>query len=321
MANERKVSYKRAPSEQFLNLLMTGGDLSWLVELCKKPLAGYQHDLHFRSGDEVQIYRGGTRIFSVQRLKNDRIEVPGEIDGAYEKQLQMFSLCQTWDADDPRLRLLVRRYLTNVDVRSSLTKGEGAIQIQWSRAWTFPWAHFDREAVLEGLDQTLPEPTMAVLARIRIDIESGKGEWDELKQSTKRTGGKVDQLAVDEKGRLVVLELKDGSKRDKEVYYAPFQLLQYAWEWHKALRNTPSLRKDLQALIDSRKMVGLTHKDAPELTGGIRTTVGFGFDIPAAGTKERYKKVLKIVNDHLPPSITEIETWAWSENGPYRLPW
>ena len=39
-----------------------------------------------------------------------------------------------------------------------------------------------------------------------------------MKQSTKSTGGEVDQLAVDEKGRLVLLELKDGLKRDKDRF-------------------------------------------------------------------------------------------------------
>lgn len=321
MANKPKVSYKRAPSDKLLKLLMPGGELSWLVELGNKPFSNHQHDAHFRSGDEVHIYRGRTMIFGIQRLKSGGIKVPGTIHETYEKQLGDMGLCRTWNAGDPKLPELLRHYLHKVKVRPSWVTGEGAIQIQWSRVGIYPWAPFDREAVLKGLDPKSPDPRMVALARIAINIEGAKGEWDELKQSTKSSGGEADQLAVDENGRLVLLELKDGSKRDREVYYAPFQLLQYVWEWHKALRNTPSLRKDLQALIDSRKKVGLTHKDASKLTGGIRAAVGFGDDIPSARTKERYKKVLKIVNGHLPPGVPPIETWAWSEDGPYCIGW
>ena len=321
MPKKPKVSYKRAPSEELLRLLMPGGDLSWLIDLGKKEVAGHQHDVHFRKGDEVHIYRGGTRILSIQRLKSGGIKVPGAIYGTYKKQLQRFGLCRTWDAGDPELPELLRHYLHKVKVSPSWVKGEGAVQIQWSRVGIYPWALFDREAVLKGLDTTSPESTMVTLARIAINLEGMKGGWDELKQSTKSSGGEADQLAVDEQGRLVLLELKDGLKRGKDVYFAPFQLLEYVCDWHKTLRNTPGLRQDLQALIESRKKVGLTHKDSPELTGGIRATVGFGYGIPAAKTKERYRKVLEIVNENLPPGVSDIETWAWSENGPFQLPW
>ena len=39
------------------------------------------------------------------------------------------------------------------------------------------------------------------------------------------------------KVRLVVIELKDASKRSTEVYYSPFQLLQYIWEWGSELED------------------------------------------------------------------------------------
>ena len=74
-------------------------------------------------------------------------------------------------------------------------------------------------------------------------------------------------------------------------------------------------------MIDARKKVGLTPKDVSNFKGGIRAAVGFGNDVPTAKTKERYKKVLKIVNEHLPTGVGPIETWAWSDNGPYRLSW
>ena len=96
------------------------------------------------------------------------------------------------------------------------------------------------------------------------------------------------------------------------MYYAPFQLLQYVWEWHSALK---AVQGDLQKMIDARKRVGLTPQDVPDLTGGIRVAVGFGHDTPGGDTKPRYKKVLDIVNQHLPSGVGPIETWKYTDAG------
>ena len=319
MAKKPKVSYNRAPSEELLNLLMPGGNLSWLVELGKEKVAGYQHDVHFRTGDEVQIYRGGTKILSVQRLKDGRIKVPGEIDEAYKKQLQKFGLCRTCDANDLDFQEKVMHFLDGVKVAKKWIQKEGLIQIQWSQA-TNPWTPFDREAVLKGPHQTgasFPQVKKAIDALGKEARESG---W--VKPPEPKDQGELDKLAIDSKGRLVLLELKDAWGEPHEVYYAPFQLLQYVWEWQNVLYR---VQDDLQKIIDARQSVRLMPKNVPNLTGGIRAAVGFGYD-PPRGRNERerkykYKKVLKIVNCHLPPGINSIETWAWSDDGPYCLGW
>ena len=78
MANTPRVSYKRAPSDELLKLLMPGGDLSWLVDLGKKEVADYHHDVHFRSRDEVHVYRGLTMILSIKRLQSDGSKSTGQ---------------------------------------------------------------------------------------------------------------------------------------------------------------------------------------------------------------------------------------------------
>ena len=93
---------------------------------------------------------------------------------------------------------------------------------------------------------------------------------------------------------------------DDRVYYVPFQLLQYAWEWHGALEE---VRADLQELIDARLSVGLTPAGIARLTGGLRAVVGFGTDNRTDEVRRRYGMVLDIVNRYLPPRVAPLETW------------
>lgn len=112
---------------------------------------------------------------------------------------------------------------------------------------------------------------------------------------------------MDADGRLVLLELKDASAGNAPVYYSPFQLLQYVWDWHDALE---CVRGRLQDLIDARVALGLTPGSVPRLTGGVRAAVCFGKDLGTKEVRRRYELVLDVANRHLPPCVPRIETWA-----------
>ena len=142
------------------------------------------------------------------------------------------------------------------------------MQDQWSRV-NFPWTPFDREGVLGGSHRTGRDFSQVKAAQAELNNLATDQGWP----APSATGTAVDQLAVDPEGRLVLLELKDAGKSSSEVYYSPFQLLQYVWEWNEALG---AERSNLQAVIDARVEVGLTAVGVPLLQGGIRAAVGFG---------------------------------------------
>ena len=132
---------------------------------------------------------------------------------------------------------------------------EGSIQARWSRV-SAPWVVFDKEA-------QLAYPSKLARARLlseafRPSVEAARNELHLLAQSRRslpnrrdrwamppkgKTRLKIDQLAVDPAGNLVLLEIKDASGSASGVYYAPFQLLQNVWEWQRAL---PTVRDSLQ---------------------------------------------------------------------------
>ena len=301
--------YNRAPSAQFLELLSPGGFLSPLIGLAGREIDGYRHDVHFRDHNELHTYRGLTSLFAARLLYNSETDLTA--DPAYQAQPRAKNFLRRWNTHESEFSRELERYVNEIRVSSSFLSAEGAVQDRWSRV-SFPWTPFDREGVLGG-------PHRA--GRDFAQVESALAELTELARlhgwaTPSATGTKVDQLAVDPAGRLVLLELKDAAKSTSEVYYSPFQLLQYVWEWNEVLE---MVRSNLQAVIDARAEVGLTPSELHPLEGGIRAAIGFGADLRSAEVRRRYALTLDVVNRYLPDTVAQIETWGINEAGPVPL--
>ena len=311
------ICYPRAPSDRLRELLMQGGFLAPILALNGRMLYGTELDVHFRIKDEIQVYCGLTRVLTVKMLQRPNGYLKIDADGRYTGQAVATDtrLFRCWSIDEVGFGKAIEAYLDRVDVNPSLTTGEGTVQSLWSRVKE-PWIPFDREGRLNYKStehreraERFPEVEAAFKSIQTMAEECG---WKEPRCGAR----KVDQLAIDRQGRLVLLELKDASKKPSEVYYVPFQLLQYVWRWHSALAE---VRDNVQELIEARVDFGLTPPSVPRLTGGIRAVVGFGQDKRTPKVTGRYGKVLDIVNRHLPPGVAPIETWEHPGDKPRRI--
>ena len=298
--------YDRAPSEHLRELLAPGGFLGPLINLRERQVAGLRLDVHLRANDEVHVYCGLTRLMVVRRSVDGTVVVTADL--AYRKQDCDAQFFKEWNGTESNeFAEALEAYLRGVNVRPSFTAGEGKVQALWSRV-TEPWIPFDREAVLGGRSREsqalrAARTELEDLAATQSKSAGPRGKW-----SPPPSGGReIDQLAVDADGRLALLELKDASAGNAPVYYTPFQLLQYVWEWHDALE---CVRGRLQDLIDARVALGLTPGPVPRLTGGIRAAVCFGEDLRTEEVRRRYELVLDVANRHLPPCVPRMETWA-----------
>ena len=302
--------YDRAPSPELQSLLSPGGFLAPLVDLQGEDIAGHFHDVHFRVNDEVHVYRGLTRLVTVSRNVNGEVRLTAH--ATYQSQACARGLFRLWRVDEPGLGEELLHYLRAVKASPSRVVGEGLVQEQWARV-NAPWTPFDREGTLAGPHQMGMDFPRVQSALSRLTDLARSSGW----AAPGGRGTNIDQLAVDPEGRLVLLELKDASKRAAEVYYAPFQLLQYVWEWHAVLEE---VWEDLQALISARVVAGLSPPGTGPLTGGIRAAVGFGADGRSPRVKQRYGAVLEVVNQHLPEGVGPVEAWEFTGAGPRLVP-
>ena len=314
-------AYDRAPSRELQEHLSPGGFLAPLLALSKRKVARCRLDVHLRRCDKVIVYCGLTKLVDVC-LKNGMADVTAQ--RTYTTQPCVGDLFREWNTRESGFEETLSDYLDNVVVAEAQTGREGSIQARWSRI-TEPWIPFDRDAVLAYDSETEKAKAMefkeveeayvqlGAIVSSRRKLPSRKDHWAKLPQ--KKKSNELDQIAVDPQGRLVIVELKDASASD--IYYAPLQLLQYAWEWHNALG---TVRGSLQSLIDARVALGLTPANVPRITGGIRVAIGFGGDDRSEEVRHRYERVLAVVNAHLPSRVPPIETWnLWVAGPPERI--
>ena len=317
MTNANMPAYKRAPSSDFMAILKEGL-LSPLLHLGDGTIAGRYHDVHLRIGNEVHVYTGLTRLVTAKLRRDRKIEVSAH--KTYVGQTCAEGLFRIWSEEDDEgqsFSIALSRYLEQVCVAPRHTEKEGRVQTIWSRV-TSPWTPFDREAVLsyENEQQASNSREFAQVEQARSLLKTiAAGRSGRRWQEPSSSGKELDQLAVDENGSLVLIELKHAARvgNSAEIYYSPLQLLQYIHEWKRAMGSL-SIGRDLQKLIDARVSLGLT-PEAPQLTGSLRAAVCFGNEGRSEEIKRRYYETLGIVNAHLPSDVGPIETWKFEDGG------
>ena len=255
-----------------MDLLAPGRFLEPIIRLRDRTVAGVGLDVHLRTNDEVHVYCGLTRLMVARRSGDGTVVVSA--NPAYRKHGRDAGFFKEWNGTESSVFTgALEAYLREVKVHHRHTAREGRVQSLWSKV-TQPWVPFDREAVLGGRREEshklrAARTELENLAASQSESTGPRGQW-----SPPPSGGReIDHLAVDAEGRLVLLELKHASSGNAPVYYTPFQLLQYVWEWHDALE---CVRGRLQRLIDARAALGPTPGPVPRLTGGIRVAVCFG---------------------------------------------
>ena len=331
-------SYERTPSQKLRALLKASGFLAPLLE--KRARDGIGLELHLRRGKEAHLYCGLTCLVKSGLSGDGEVWIKSHTTYATQECASQLIrpgratlvdrdayLRDVWNVDEPGFAQALDSFLDGVEVDPRQRK-EGAIQARWALVRE-PWIVFDKEAALSypskkeragqmadafrrGVDEA--RSRLRAVALSRRSLPNSRQHW--AMPPMPKTRLKLDALAVDPARNLVLLEIKDASGSSGEIYYAPFQLLQNVWEWHRAL---PAVRDSVQELLNARVELGLTPGGVPQVAGGIRAVVGFGEDQRSEPVRHRYLEVLGIVNSLLPPGVSPIETWAMANGKPVRL--
>ena len=320
--------YNRAPSDNLQKLLSEGEFLAPLIALHGQRKGEYNLalDVHLRRNDEIHVYYGLTRLVTAKLKKDDIVKIYAA--ETYESHDRRKLFRDDWHVGEAGFQDCLDDYIDTIieKVAKRWYAKEGRVQAIWSRVSMphGPWTPFDREAVLDygklknAKKKAEVSRKFSEVHRARSIITNIQNQAGEQWAKLPKPGVKPDQLAVDDNGNLVLLELKYAGNGANAggVYYSPLQLLQYLHEWTKALES-PDLWKRLQELVNIRGQLDLIC-EPPLLTGGIRAAVCFG-DAPKDIVKRRFYKVLGVINDHRPSNVRPVETWTCDENGPQRL--
>jgi len=191
-----------------------GGDLQQALKgplaslLLPRSVAGLALDPQLREGNCLMLYCGLTRVL-VATLRNSVVSLTAH--KTYRDQPCAAGVLRKWQVGAVGFDRAVNDYLARVVVGPSQVRGEGAVQTEWA-ALDDPWICVDREARIGGglsASQAVEDATQAVRA---LDPT-----WARV--SEPKSANKLDQLAVDPEGRLVLVELKDGGASN--LYYVP----------------------------------------------------------------------------------------------------
>ena len=118
--------YNRAPSAKFLELLSPGGFLSALIGLAIQEINGYRHDVHFRTRDELHVYRGLTRLLAARLVSGSEVSLTAH--PSYKGQPCAGNFLRRWNTHEPGLSGELDIYVNEIRVSSAFLNPEGAVQ-------------------------------------------------------------------------------------------------------------------------------------------------------------------------------------------------
>jgi hypothetical protein len=130
----------------------------------------------------------------------------------------------------------------------------------------------------------------------------------------------VDGLAIDVKGRLLVIEVKPGAtskSSTKEFAKAPLQVAMYVWWVRKWISRDPARARDvLLGMAGQRTALGLFGNKAPKLGDPIKVVPVIAIGKPVGGGERcrRFKQTLDCVK-RSDKSLEGLSVWAVEESG------
>lgn len=324
-------NYDRTPSKDLRRILNPDGFLGPLLN--KRMRYSVELDLYLRSMDEVHLYCGLTCLVKIRLSRSGKVWVCSHktyseqecarqlFRSQFSKQVDNYYMRGEWSVDEMGFIEALSVFLEEIEV-SDRHRKEGAIHTRWAQVCK-PWTVFDKEVRLaypSGVKRQLfmSEKVMPPVEKARNQLRAfTRSQRSRCAQPPQPKGSlKLDALGFDLQGNIVLLEIKDGSRSNSDVYYSPFQLLQNVWEWHLVFRFA---RPSVQELLNARVELGLTSRNVPRISGRIRTAIAFGNTEPSGRTRDLYFEVLAIVNTFLPQGISPMETWALANGLPVRL--
>jgi hypothetical protein len=317
-SKKNEMYYDRLLPLKTVKLLLPGGEFNWLINFVLN-----QPDLDFQTGKNksdswISIYRGTTCLLKIHgRLNGYKISV----DKKYRTLYPEFY-------DNPtslNFEILISKIGTykNELGKNTLThyydnQKEGFYQNLISRRYGIegkmddPFVIIDKEVVIGYLNTSAKN---GIIDSIRKKYQTALDELQKIEKFPSKLnefkfGNEFDFLALDSNGKIIIIELKDGSDT-KKIYLSPFQIYTYCDIYNEYIsRNKDEFEKVILDMIKQKQELGILNSKwvVPNKIVGIRAALVIGGKYSNAA-KTNYQKVIKVINKY------PIETYECDKNG------
>lgn len=319
------MRYSRTLPEDFVQLLLPGGPLRFIVDLvlrsgsCSTDKA---LDLQLREDGEtrrmVTLYRGGTAILNM-RYDSRAGELKLSAHKKHQDQFQRLRLSQSYAIkDSENLEAEITGYLENVSVGPHhLREGgcENWLSHRYGRLWQKDeWVAVDREVVIGYKDRTEKE---AVWGPIKKQFEEFVAKPPAPMGSKKTVGNELDCLLWQPStGEFLITEVKDGGD-PAGVYRSPIQVAAYLAIWRQFVKDQPKDALDgVRGLLAQKQRLGLIPEGVPlpERINALRPAIIVQDPIRKNGCREKLDAVIKQLQKDMPRCLDGLRLWAVEEN-------
>lgn len=266
--NQDGTYYDRTMSDEIVNYI---NNYEWLIPYVKK-----EKSLDFQTGHDPKtgrswfsVYRGTSRILTLRG--SDKGRFSWEAAGAY-KDIAPANLFKKPTKE------LFKEYLSKIRKESKFyryyeapgkkEKKEGYYQNLIGRRYTFEGKEsddfiiIDKEFVLGFKDDaTKAKWNGEIAAKLEGEIEQFRqGYKGELPKQIKNEYGEFDFLALNKKGDILIMELKQNDP--SKTALSPIQVCFYYRQLEKFLKsNLDDVYTSIKSLVEQKQKLGLVHSN------------------------------------------------------------
>lgn len=326
-ADATTLVYDRVPSDALLSVLRQGAPRALLERRHRHPKL---LDIELRHDPKqgtswVTLYAGLSSMVDL-RERNGQFWLTSA--GLYQR---LANFDPTWRVRRPAAALDdiwpdVEAYLDRLQpqVPRRYTDREGKVQTTMTSGGSAEYWPVDREAQPHFPSAPLQKTHLDSLAAPLLAALTATGRtdpwWPGVRDRGKfsATGPGLDLLAVDARGRLLAVEIKDATNL-KGIVFGPIQVRVYAELISRWIAQDPAgAVSKLNHMLAIRRELGLVRDDAPKVTEEMRVVpvlaVGAGRRSPQLETRLRTTAaVIGQVSAH--ERIEPLETWLLDDDG------
>ncbi len=327
---KRAPTFDRRVPESLLDALAPGGPFGWLSALARRPASrrdppldlGLRASPKIPGGGHATLYLGTTQVLGVH-VRADGLfcltphkvgKLFGEIDPPFDHGWT------SWQPLDSLARLApeVERHVAAAVLDAPPGRQlEGRYQAALSKPKALEYVLVDREVMLIFTSQTEKRERLEEFRAPLVEAQRFLAERHRWAARVTPPGDKLDALAIDNRGRLLVIEVKPGTQTNG-LGFTPVQVAMYVRllrAWIQA--DQEGAREVLMGMARQRRALGLAPGAIPELRRPIEVVPVIAVGKPIISPREarrRFALVREALRDHGEP-LEGLALWAVEETG------